>query len=89
MSRPIHYAAHGTRGLAFQCYYTELRAHVDAIKAVQSSAGPDKLLRDISPKAPLRHTDLNKVTCRACWREIAQLTELKLGAGWGDRLTTN
>jgi hypothetical protein len=62
-ARPVHYAAAGTLGLAFGCYYRDLNAHL-ADRGVEGGL-----------RAPLRHTDLRRVTCPECWGEIARMAQ--------------
>jgi hypothetical protein len=67
--RRVHYVAHGMGGLLFDCYRREVRAHLDTP------------LAEGRPGMPARHTDLRRVTCPECWRQIAAMVKaLKGGA---------
>ena len=86
MTRPVHYVAHGRGGLAFDCFYEELRHHIAAREEVEATfQGPAKTFDESRARrqvvaaverrtpSPRRHTDLRKVTCLDCWREIVKL----------------
>lgn len=93
MARPVHYAAATTGGLYFDCYHRELVAHVENYRERQEvreaffKPQPSDMYTYRGPVpnepapvgTPRRHTDLRKVTCRACWVEIEKLTLVKLG----------
>jgi hypothetical protein len=68
--RPVHYAAATTRGMVFSCYDRELQQHVDSGR--EDGA---RFRKVYSMPAPLRHTDLSKVTCPECWRAIAKMAQ--------------
>jgi hypothetical protein len=87
-ARPVHYHASGSGTLAFECYYRELQTHLAAFKAFDSTKGTDypttaawiaarKAAQKAAPPSPARHTDLRRVTCPACWREIAHLARAR------------
>jgi len=67
MSKPrrvTHYHAHG-RGLAFECYRAPLRAWLERAEASPQTTR--------TGDAPRRTTDLNRVTCPACWQSIRRM----------------
>lgn len=74
MSRPIHYAAWGRRSLAFECYLEELAAWENSMEPRGGPVQPGwpRPLRPTKP-APKRSTDLQRVTCPDCWREIKRM----------------
>jgi len=74
MSRPVHYAASGTRALAFACFRRELRAHLDSY----TPSGTTPRAGTYSVPPPRRHTDLRRVTCLECWQHIAAMAQTAL-----------
>jgi len=70
MARPVHYASHGSGGLAFRCYFKELQQHIDS---ADTTAPKHDQWQTRSVPAPRRHTDLRKVTCPDCWHQIAAM----------------
>lgn len=69
MPRLVHYAAHGSGGLAFACFYREYERHTAT--AFQEPTKRGHFLRTRHTIGyPRRSTDLGKVTCRDCWVEI-------------------
>ena len=76
--RVVHYAAHGTSGVAFDCYHAEMKAHLDSSYKVTPDPDPNrwsapKTLYRLNP--PKGHTDLRRVTCPACWKEIRAMAD--------------
>jgi hypothetical protein len=84
MSRPVHYSAYGAGAFAFSCFYEEMRERLEALRAAERPgrarttdelrarwAAERQASRATPP--PLRSTDLSKVTCPQCWREIQRL----------------
>lgn len=80
-ARPVHYAAHGTGALAFACFYRELRAHLDSGRDTATEHGHARKVYAV--KTPRRHTDLSRVTCPECWREIARMVAAALPGATG------
>jgi hypothetical protein len=76
VSRPVHYAAHGARSLAFRCFSEEEAAWENSMVPDGDPPIPGwpAPLRAQKPR-PRRSTDLNKVTCLACWRAISRMAE--------------
>ncbi len=71
MTRPVHYAAHGSGGLAFACYNDEIRLWLGSEYHVPNKyGGRDMKFRYPRPR---RSTDLRNVTCPKCWFEIRKL----------------
>lgn len=66
--RVVHYTATGSAGLAFPCYFKELRSHLDS--GIPDPEIPQFMERYTLP-CPRRHTDLRRVTCPECWAGIA------------------
>lgn len=66
MSRPVHYHASGVRAMSFECFQKELRAYIEDRK---------------NKPMPKCHTDLTKVTCPNCWRDIYNMAEAQYGRG--------
>ena len=84
--RPVHYAAHGSGGLAFRCYHRDLRAHLDSGTTVPAVKRPGHFsapTRKYGRPTPLRHTDLSKVTCRECWAAIRKMALRWVGPAGG------
>lgn len=75
MARPIHYHGHGARGLSFTCYAVEYGRHRDS---GDPNAPEDRRWQTRTVPEPLVRTDLRKVTCPACWAEIAKLAQARL-----------
>lgn len=78
--RPVHYVAHGTT-LAFDCFQAEMGRHLGSMYAVTPEPKPGqwsapKERYTIEP--PKKHTDLNRVTCLACWRQIRTMADKTL-----------
>jgi hypothetical protein len=74
--RTIHYAALGTGSWATTCFIDRMRAHLASAEKLPDDIRPGHyhLGKTISSvPAPRRHTDLTKVTCDGCWREILEL----------------
>jgi hypothetical protein len=70
--RPVHYSAAGTKGMAFDCWHDEFKAH-------RESGDPnvpenDRWMHRSLPR-PKTNTDLRQVTCRACWVAIAKMAK--------------
>jgi|GEM_PF-6661561 len=61
MPRPIHYKAAASRW-AFPCFHAEAGPWL-AVYREQGGAGS-------LPPYPRKTTDLQKVTCPACWRQV-------------------
>jgi hypothetical protein len=73
MPRPVHYAAHGSGGLAFGCYFEEYERHRDSPVTTRLSPRGHYTKEVHEVGFPLRSTDLSKVTCSGCWKEIAAM----------------
>ena len=76
-ARPTHYAAATTGGLAFKCFYRELRAHIESAYDAPSKGGTFTVQRHHLPR-PKRHTDLRRVTCSECWYQIMAIARVAL-----------
>ena len=62
----VHYAGHGTRGLAFDCFLKALDAYLKSAKG--------------SGTRPPSTTSINRVTCNECWAKIEAMARLRQGA---------
>lgn len=74
MLRPIHYAAHGRRSLAFDCFVAEV---VEWEKGLIDEPGPlpGWMQRKATTPYPRKTTDLSKITCPECWKEIRRMAK--------------
>jgi hypothetical protein len=63
--RPVHYYASGGESLYFDCYLQERGGTSSSAKYAHSF--------------PRRHTDLRKVTCPECWRQIGAMATRRVG----------
>jgi hypothetical protein len=75
MSRPVHYHAHGN-GLRFDCFNIEARAWSDDYRRAQAeaqAAGAPSFHVKVATLYPRRSTNLAKVSCEDCWKEIATM----------------
>lgn len=81
MPRPVHYAAHGSGGLAFKCFFEEYEQHRNSPVTEHYAPGVKLYPRKVHKIGwPLRTTDLNKVTCPKCWAEIQDLSIRAIGS---------
>lgn len=70
----VHYVPSGARG--FECFVREMRKHLDSVREVASRSSMPPLFyvsRVYDLPAPRSHTDIRRVTCLECWKEIERL----------------
>lgn len=80
MAQVVHYSAHGSSGLVFDCYMDELRAHLNSKVTVdtQPISGWSAPRLHYAIKAPKGRTDLSHVTCPSCWKAIHTMASMKV-----------
>lgn len=74
MSRPVHYAGHGVRGLVFACLSAEVGRRQETRRPVPDQSGRSAWTTyEYTQPRPRTASDLGRVTCRECWTEIARM----------------
>ena len=84
MKQVIHYSAHGSGGLTFDCYHAEMQRHLDSKYVVTPEPIPGQWSAPedhYSIRPPRGHTDLRRVTCLDCWRSIRGMAHARLTRG--------
>lgn len=82
MKRDVHYAANGTNGLAFYCFYRDLKLYLTDVEQIPAVREPGLIraarIKHNQPRVG-RSTDLRRVTCNECWNTIGEMVRSRRG----------
>jgi hypothetical protein len=76
----VHYVAHGS-ALFFECFQREMGTHLGSARQLPAVEEPGRYAAPATVfdvPMPRSHTNLNKVTCAACWRDIRRMADAAL-----------